>query len=140
VAEGLNQRVDRGRLILFRPGLSLRLESFWHDVDGTLDERCASVLRQIPHASFGRLEEHDQDLRRFGFRVRHSTAGCAAFHGIAIGSQGHVELNAELQQESEFELVLSVWRSLRESNAPVSNTRTRAVDLEPLELSLLKPR
>jgi hypothetical protein len=113
------RRIEDGSLVLWRPGLTAWIEVWRNDQRQSERQRLRQIRADSAPTRFDEIEEHENGLLRYAFRLAEPAedARAAAVYCFAIGATGHVQMAVYFDQESEAEVALGMWRTVREHAA-----------------------
>ncbi len=109
--EQFARRAEDGQLVLWRPGLTIRLGITGNEDGASRADRLVWVKAD---ASPGRFDERESDaggVSRYSYRL---SEDAEAVHGFAFSDEGHVQLAVTFDDPAEEDLA----RSLAEAVAP----------------------
>jgi hypothetical protein len=118
------RRFDDTTLVLWRPGLTARLDIRMNDRDEPKEVRVRRVQEGRPAGALDVTTETNGALIRYAFRVREAGGGDVSrstLHGVVVGNSGLVELTVSFDVESNLATAQGLWRGLREVEAPTGS-------------------
>jgi len=111
-------RTEHEDVCLWRPGLTIWLAVWGNDKAQTAAERLARIRSFTSADAYDRVEESEEQLLRFAYRLRERKQDkrVDAFYAYVIGASGHVQLAMYFEDEEQFELAQSLWRGVAEKH------------------------
>jgi hypothetical protein len=114
------RRFEDAALIVWRPGVTVRVECSVEDHERPKDARLQRIRQDSASGAFDVRTETNGAVLRYAYRVEDKGADGRphVFHGYSIGLSGTVHVAVHFDRESDLETALSIWRGLREVGPP----------------------
>lgn len=110
------RRVERGSLVLWRPGLTVWVSAWSGPGEGdSARERLRQVQATASPARFGEIEEASGDLLRWAYRLEEPADDrrVPALYGFVLRRSSHVQLGIYFDREEDVGAAHALWRSVR---------------------------
>jgi hypothetical protein len=114
--EPFRRRIEKGSLVLWRPGITTWINVWDNDNGENAEERLSRIRADRSSDAFDEIREIEEGVLRYAYRLGEDAPDerVAALYGFAIGVTGHVQMAVYFDMENSLSFAESLWRSLKE--------------------------
>jgi hypothetical protein len=111
-----NRRIERGNLVLWRPGFTIWVAVWGNNHNKSATSRLDDIKADVSKDAFDIQEEQGTNALRLSYRLKESVDDkrCPAFYGFVVGRDGHVQIAFYFDDESDLDAAKHILQSLDE--------------------------
>jgi hypothetical protein len=110
-----NRRIEDRSLVLWRPGVTLYFNDWNNDRSQSIDIRLAQLKADISPDGFELQVQYMESIQLFSYRLVED--GVNALYGFVIAEEGYLQVAIYFDNESDIDLVRSMFASITQNPA-----------------------